>query len=167
MLVTRKGCCLALSIAGLWLGHFGEFPSSSLGGATSGKLGPKIYLMDESPKPQNIFSMLTLAFGVMWTWVWKRIAMWYHAICVERKFFGLYFCFVLVSFCICVLAAARLIPQKWGRMEDINTKYIFSNNIPHSFFPFYVAPKSIEHQGCLNFSFKGTLRCFWWSLAYL
>ena len=42
------------------MGDFGEFLSSSLGGATIGKLEPKIYLMDKSPKAQSIFSFLVV-----------------------------------------------------------------------------------------------------------
>ena len=81
----------------------------------------------------------------------EMYAMWYHAICMQRKFSGC-FCFVLVSFCISVLAVAKLIPQKGGRREGI--KCIFSNDIPHPFFPFDVTPKSIQHQTCLNLSYK-------------
>ena len=42
------------------MGDFGEFLSSSLGGATIGKLEPKFYLMDKSPKAQSIFSFLVV-----------------------------------------------------------------------------------------------------------
>lgn len=79
-------------------------------------------------------------------------------VCKER------FCF-LISLSNCVLAAASLISQKQGRMEDTNC--VFSNYIPCTFFFFDVAPKSIRYQRCLNFSYKGKLRCFQWSLVYL
>lgn len=69
----------------------GKFPFLSLGGATTGGSGPRIYLMDESPKPQNIFSVVTFAFGVMWTCIWKSIAMWRHATCMQRKFWRFLF----------------------------------------------------------------------------
>lgn len=66
MLVARKECFLALSIAGLWMGDFGEFLSSCLEGTTTGKLEPKIYLMDKSPKAQSIFSFFVVVLKFMY-----------------------------------------------------------------------------------------------------
>lgn len=98
---------------------FWEFPSSSLGGTTTERLGPKIYLKDKRS------SLKSYVLCEHMPWVSCELEYRKVLPCGVMKFVckesGFFVCFV--SCCDCVLAAEKVISPNQGCMED--TKCIF------------------------------------------